>query len=431
MGSEFGLDRQAGTIHNIYLTNVDTDEKKHRMIDLIDMYHGKGGHHLQINCIDKDVLRDAQKHPENYPTLMIRVADTWPTSWSSQPSFRTTSLPGRRSSFEAPRPSRRRPAWRRSINQGREGGCDPGSEPAGAIWKIDRFATDDGPGIRTNIYFKGCLLRCRWCSNPEGQEQRDELGFLASRCTGCGVCFDVCPHGAIQASSGWPVVDRTRCDLCGACVEGCAPKALFVYGDRFPLSRLMDIIERDRHVYRRSGGGITVTGGEPLLQHRFVQLLLTACHDVGIHSVVETCGCVDSRTFRRSLVNVDWLFFDLKHIDARRHREITSRTNALILKNLQTASSLFAEKGKTLVLRQVLVPGQNDGENIVALAELATRLPRVDAIELLPCHSYGVHKYATLGRKSVDELPGPSAEALEGYRQILEARGLACTIGGQ
>ena len=303
-------------------------------------------------------------------------------------------------------------------------------EPLAAIWKIDRFATHDGPGIRTNVYFKGCLLRCRWCSNPEGQEQQDQLGFLANKCNGCGLCFDLCPRRAIDVVDGRPVVDFIACNVCGDCARVCGPKALLIYGGHYSLSELMDIVERDRHIYRRSGGGITLTGGEPLLQHEFAQRLLAICHEVGIHTVVETCGCVDHTIFHESLENIDWLFFDLKHVDDGKHRQLTGRSNDLILKNLQTASSFFREKERTLVIRQVIVPGLNDAANILAVAQLAAGLPRVDSIELLPYHDYGLHKYATLGRAVVEEPVPPSVDELHEYQGIIRGYGIECSIGG-
>jgi pyruvate formate lyase activating enzyme len=317
---------------------------------------------------------------------------------------------------------------------------DTGTVPAGrsatrpelsaAIWKVDRFATHDGPGIRTNVYFKGCPLRCLWCSNPEGQATEDQLGFLSNKCTGCGLCFDLCPKGAITVTAGRPVVDFAACDVCGECARVCSLRALFVYGGRYSVSDVVDIVERDRHIYRRSGGGVTLTGGEPLAQHEFARQLLAACHEVGIHTVVETCGCVGTAQFSQSLEHIDWLFFDLKHIDPERHRELTGRPNDTILMNLRAASAFLSATDRTLVIRQVVVPGLNAGDNIVALARLAAGLPRVDMIELLPYHDYGQHKYASVGMRVGLESARPSADELQEYGDIIRGYGIECSVGG-
>ncbi len=300
----------------------------------------------------------------------------------------------------------------------------------GVIWKIDRFATHDGPGIRTNIYFKGCPLQCLWCSNPEGQHRAVELGFSSARCIGCDLCYDACLQRAIKPDNGLASVDFTECNHCGKCVPLCSAGALYMYGNSFNIPQLMDIIERDRHIYRRSGGGITCTGGEPLLQAKFVTGLLAACREAGIHTAVETCGQVSSADFREALANIDWLFFDLKHIDSSRHRQLTGQDNTLILENLRLASSYFNEKGKTLVIRQVVVPDMNDGSNVRQLARLAKELPRVDMIELIPYHSYGMHKYQTIGRQyPLENIETPSEEKMKEYKETIDISGIKCIIG--
>ena len=250
-----------------------------------------------------------------------------------------------------------------------------------AIWKIDSFTIHDGPGIRTNVYFQGCPLGCLWCSNPEGQHQEAEPGFINARC-------------------------RT-------------------------LSQLMDIIERDRHIYRRSGGGITCTGGETFLQAAFLRALLARCHEVGIHTAVETCGCVGKAEFKATLSDIDWLFFDLKHLDSAEHKRLTGRSNRIILDNLFTASSVLGKAGKILVIRQVVVPGLNDEGNIRALAELARGLPWVHYIELLPYHNYGMNKYQKIGLKyQLEDITPPSEAKLKEYQEIIESYGITCKIGG-
>lgn len=298
------------------------------------------------------------------------------------------------------------------------------------IWNIDRFAIHDGPGIRTNIYFKGCPLRCLWCSNPEGQQKLMELGFSQIKCTRCGLCYDSCTQGAIKSQNGVPVVDFIKCNLCGQCIEECPAGAFFIYGSYYTLSQIMDIVERDRYIYRKSGGGITCTGGEPLMQAKFLRQLLARCHEVGIHTAVETCGCISSTKFRESLGNIDWLFFDLKHIDSVVHNKLTGKNNIVIQDNLKVASSVFGETGRVLIIRQVVVPSLNTGDNIRALAELASALPHVDAIELLPYYSYGAHKYPMLGRKyRLEKLALPSKDELKEYREIIRRYGIKCNVG--
>jgi pyruvate formate lyase activating enzyme len=299
------------------------------------------------------------------------------------------------------------------------------------IWKMDRFAIHDGPGIRTNIYFKGCPLRCPWCSNPEGQRRERELGFSKSRCAGCGLCSDSCSQRAIELRDEAFSVNHSKCSLCGKCCMVCPTGALEIYGSYLSLSNVMDVVERDRHVYRQSGGGITCTGGEPLLQLTFLERLLAECRRVGIHTALETCGYLARTEFRKVLNKVDWLFFDLKHVDGTHHKRLTGKDNTVILDNLRTASSVLGDTGKVLVVRQVVVPGINDGNNIRALAELVRGLSYVPMIELLPYHAFGMHKYQTIQRAYLleDAVPPPEVKLRE-YRETIESFGVKCKIGG-
>ena len=308
--------------------------------------------------------------------------------------------------------------------------------PSGLIWKIDRFALHDGPGIRTSVYFQGCPLRCRWCSNPEGQASNRQLLFLQSRCDGCGLCFDVCPPGAISREAGregcGPLIDRSLCDACGECAPVCPTGALTVPARACSLGELLDGFERGRAIYRRSGGGVTCTGGEPLRQARFLQLLLAECRHRGLHTVVETCGCAGKGALDAVLPHVDWLYFDLKHPGGPEHARITGGDNTAILRNLRHASRILGEQGKTLVVRYVVVPNMNDGDAIDALAAIVASLPHVDRVELLPYHSYGSYKYAALGRSyELEGRSSPSAAEMERYRHTVESRGCSCVIGNQ
>jgi pyruvate formate lyase activating enzyme len=309
-----------------------------------------------------------------------------------------------------------------------EGGRETGQ---GLLWKIDRFAIHDGPGIRTSLYFKGCPLRCLWCANPEGQDPALQLALLEERCTKCGLCYDSCPRGALRVKSGLPCIDFSKCDSCGRCASSCPVNALIVYGKYVSLGQIMDIIEKDRHIYRRSGGGITCTGGEPLLQVSFLDQLLLACHEAGIHTALETCGYSDEAQFRKILANVAWLFLDLKHLCPTKHFDLTGCQNSIILRNLRVASEVAKEKGKVLVIRQVIVPNLNDGPNIAALIDFLTGLPHLDMVELLPYHGYGLYKYRALGRRySTENLEIPSESQMQSYRNSFEDHGIKCKVGG-
>lgn len=308
----------------------------------------------------------------------------------------------------------------------------------GLIWKIDRFALHDGPGIRTSVYFQGCPLRCAWCSNPEGQSPESQLIFLESRCDGCGICVDACPREVIQPCetlSGKPypdtlVIDRSLCDRCGVCASLCPTNALSVPAHECSVAELLDFFERDRAIFRRSGGGVTCTGGEPLRQWRFLTTVLSECQRRGLHTVVETCGFAGKEALEAVLPYVDQLFFDLKHPGGPEHLRLTWRDNTPVLRNLRVASAVLGERGKALIVRYVVVPGLNDGDAIDALATLVADLPHLDLVELLPLHAYGSYKYAALGREyGLEGCPSPSGEEMERHRAFIEEQGCVCVIG--
>jgi len=301
------------------------------------------------------------------------------------------------------------------------------------VLKIDRFAIHDGPGIRTTIYCKGCPLRCVWCSNPEGQEPDPNLVFLQTRCIGCGVCADSCSNKALKFATGCAAdkyeveIDRANCNMCGDCVSVCSPKALEVWGRSYSIPDLLRIVEQDRQVYRKSGGGIMLTGGEPLFQWRYVREFLQSCYQSGIHTAIETCAYSSEEHFDQIVNQVDWLFIDLKHMDSNAHLKLTGKRNDLILRNTRLASTVLARRRKVLVIRMTVVPGINDGENIYAMANFVRSLPYVERVELLQYHTYGVHKYRLLGRTySLLNLEPPTPEVMAGYRKLIEDHGIAC-----
>ncbi len=220
------------------------------------------------------------------------------------------------------------------------------SIPTAVIFKIDRFSIHDGPGIRTNIYFKGCTLRCLWCSNPQGQRGIRELGFMVRKCIGCGRCVDSCSRGAITIENGKASVDFKKCDRCEECIPKCPTKAIMIYGQKYTLPQVINIMNKDRHIYTQSGGGITCSGGEVFQQEKFLHQLLMKCRELGIHTAVETCGFADELGFKRNLPFINWLFFDLKHIDNAHHRRLTGQSNEIILNILKLCPVLFLEPVK-------------------------------------------------------------------------------------
>lgn len=296
----------------------------------------------------------------------------------------------------------------------------------GAIFNIMRFSTQDGPGIRTTVFLKGCPLACDWCHNPESQTLRPVLMYSAERCRHCGDCLAACPQHAIEDVDG---VLRTSptCRRCGACAAVCHSEARQLAGRKVELDELIAEIERDLIFFDESGGGVTLSGGEPVAQPRFAAALLTACRDRGIATVLETCGYAEQTAFLRVALLADMVFFDLKLMDPERHRRHTGVPNGPILRNLEQ----LVWRGAPVTVRIPVVPGINDDQaGVERFADYLSGLS-VARVELLPYHQTGVEKYRRLSWPyKLAGTPPPAAADLERFRDTLARAGLQVKVGG-
>jgi len=293
---------------------------------------------------------------------------------------------------------------------------------------ITRMTVHNGPGIRTLILFKGCPLRCIWCSTPESQIESAEIAFYPDRCILCGDCITVCPRNAITAGNTSVIVNRDVCDNCGKCVEVCYTEALRLMGRQYTVDELIHEVKKDEVVYKHSGGGVTVSGGEPLLEPEFMLELLRVFKQNAINVGVDTCGYVPRENIEPLLPYVDFFLWDIKHMDDNTHRELTGVSNRLILANLR----FISDKNTPVYLRIPVIPGYNDSEdNLRAVCEFAKDLPSLVEINLLPLHHLGNARYTALGREyPTDGIPLIKDEVLQETKHMVEAYGLTCNMIG-
>lgn len=287
----------------------------------------------------------------------------------------------------------------------------------GIVFDIKRFSVKDGPGIRTSVFLKGCPLRCVWCHNPESQRMAPELCFTPEKCIGCGRCLALCPQHCHHMENGAHLFERKSCIRCGRCAAGCPAGALETAGRETDVAGVMAEVLQDLIFYRKSGGGLTLTGGEPMAQFKFTRELLAAAKAEGVSTALDTCGYAPWLEYRELLPLVDLFLYDFKAADPERHRELTGRDNALIFENLRKLDGA----GAAIVLRCPLVPGVNDDErHLAAIAEWAEALSGIREITLEPYHPLGVEKAARFGTRSRfnrNEFTPP--ETVEGWRAFL------------
>ncbi len=295
------------------------------------------------------------------------------------------------------------------------------------VFDIERFAVADGPGIRTAVFLKGCPLFCAWCSNPESQSGKPQLLYRAAKCVGCGRCAAGCPNGAATMVDGRPVFDRAICVACGACVRGCPTGALKLAGRSMETADILATVLRDRAYYERSGGGMTLSGGEALAQLDGAIELCELARAAGIHVAVETCADLPPAEFARTLSCVDLFLFDLKHPDPQKLADKTGGHLDRILENLGQVT----RRGVPCILRVPVVPGYNDdADTLDGVFDLALRYG-VDTVHLLPYHNLGAGKYAELGRAyEYRDIPSLTAADLAPAAARGRKRGLDVAVGG-
>jgi pyruvate formate lyase activating enzyme len=293
----------------------------------------------------------------------------------------------------------------------------------GIVYNIQRMSTKDGPGIRTTVFLKGCPLRCLWCSNPESQQTSPQLLFFSSLCTGCGLCFSVCPHHAVGMQAGISTHNAALCQHCGACAAQCPSHAREMSGKSMSVDEVMAAVKKDALFYENSGGGVTFGGGEPTAGGQFFLDLVAASLDEGFHVAVDTCGQSSAKIFDKALELADLFLFDCKHMDAEQHTKLTGHDNSLILRNMQAALS----SGKEVRIRMPLIPYMNDDEkNIAAMATFFHTFDRHE-IEVMPYHAFGLSKYAALGKAQPD-ICSYSPEALHTVLALFTKHGLSPII---
>jgi pyruvate formate lyase activating enzyme len=297
----------------------------------------------------------------------------------------------------------------------------------GIVFNIQRFSIQDGPGIRTTAFLKGCPLHCTWCSNPESQNFKPEIVHRDSLCNKCGLCIDVCPEKAISIRDKGVSINRNICTNCGNCTEVCLPGALKILGQKMSAGEVFLEIKKDADFFWNSGGGVTASGGEPLVQPDFVAALFKLCQDNGIDTCIETCGYASAEALEKVLPYTSLFLYDVKIRNGKSHREWTGASNKQILKNLE----MTLASGVPVTIRVPLIPGINDSDQeLKEIARIAMdSLKKPGKVELLPYHKFGMGKYQQLDREyELTELTTQEAPELEKMKGLLESFGLECEV---
>ncbi|MCX5834924.1 MAG: glycyl-radical enzyme activating protein [Deltaproteobacteria bacterium] len=296
----------------------------------------------------------------------------------------------------------------------------------GLVFNVQRFSIHDGPGIRTTVFMKGCPMKCLWCSNPESQDFFQNLIVRNLNCKGCGACVSVCPQGAIKMSDRkGRQIDWGKCNQCLICADVCIYNSLNVCGMYVDIKDVLDEVMRDMDFYKNSGGGVTISGGEALLQAEFVAAVIAACKKMEIHTVLDTTGYAPWAKMKAVLKFVDLVLFDLKHLDCVQHRKATSVGNELILENMNRTA-----KERRIWLRMPVISGFNDSEQDIQKIAILGKSLNVIKISLLPYHEGGKTKCEQMGKVyPLRRVKVPTDEHMQRLKELIEGEGVICTIG--
>ncbi len=300
----------------------------------------------------------------------------------------------------------------------------------GVVFNIQHYSIHDGPGIRTTVFLKGCPLRCLWCQNPESQTSKPELFFATEKCTGCATCLPACPTQAITVHDGRSWTDRALCTGGGKCAEVCPNEARNLMGREMTVGEVFKDVNGDAIFYQRSGGGVTISGGDAVAQPKFAASLLQLCKAAGLHTTVDTCAHARWDTFLPILQYTDLVLLDFKHMDPVEHAKFTGVSNELILEN---AKRIHHELHTPLLARVPVIPGVNDSaDNIAATARfVAQELAPSIRVHLLPYHKLGETKYERLEKAGQSFTTQPPTDGrMAELRHLVESFGLSATLGG-
>ena len=297
----------------------------------------------------------------------------------------------------------------------------------GQIADIKKFSIHDGPGIRTTVFMKGCPLKCVWCQNPESISSYGQLSYVASKCINCGQCVSVCNEKAHGFEGVTHIFEREKCKACGSCAKVCLGNALIFFGKQKTVEELLPVLLEDRSFYEHSGGGVTLSGGEPLLQTDFCAELLKALKKENINTAIETCGFASRKALDKIIPYTDYFLYDIKQFDEEKHIKCTGQSNSIILENLQ----YLDKQGKSLEIRIPLVPMWNDDEDTLhKIGSFLGKLKNINLVRILPYHKLAACKYFNLAMENtLPDVPVPSDDDIERTVKLLKTYGVPAISG--